>query len=457
MDVVLQALESLPDELERFASELDACIKTKPSRRHLRCCMAGQVAERPRKSVEPIALCAGVPPRTLQEFLASHRWDDQGVRGCLQARIAREHGARDSIMIVDETSFPKKGNCTPGVQRQHCGATGKVDNCLVTVHLGYVAGDFHALVGGQPFVPEGWLANEERCRKAGIPEGLAFRTKWQIALDLLAQAAEQGVRPRWLCADEGYGRAHAFRLGVADLDICYVVEVPCNLTGRVTGRDLADAARRFDGLWERGGPSWERWHVKDTTKGPAVWEVRAVRIRVTEEMIAGEEQWLVIARNALDPDEVKYFLSNAPEDTPLATLLHIAFSRWHVERLFQESKTEVGLDHYEGRTWLGLVRHLVISAASILFLAEQRQRLRRLRGEAAQFTLEQIKLATEVQLEPGVPPAERQRRLTRALEVIRYHQRRNEVARRSHTKTRLRLLEEKGIDLAEMARCPVAL
>jgi SRSO17 transposase len=454
---VLQALESLPGELERFASELDACVKTSPSRRHLRSYLAGQIGERPRKSVEPIALAAGVAPRTLQAFLASHRWDDQGVESCLQARIARDHGARDSIAIVDETSFPKKGDCTPGVKRQHCGATGKVDNCLVTVHVGYVAGDFHALLGGEPFVPEDWLADEDRCRKAGIPEGTAFRTKWRIALDLTARAAKRGVRPRWLCADEYYGRAHEFRLGVADLDICYVVEVPCNLTGRVAGRDPAEPARRFDELWERGGPSWQRWHVKDTTKGPAVWEVRAVRVRVTEEEIAGEEQWLVIARNALNVDEVKYFLSNAPADTPLATLLHVAFCRWHVERLFQESKTEVGLDHYEGRTWLGLVRHLVLTGASILFLAEQRKRLRRLRGEGTAFTLEQVKLATEVQMEPGVPSPERRRRLARALEIIRYHQKRNEVARRSHTKTRLRLLAAKGIDPAAIERCPVAL
>ena len=165
----------------------------------------------------------------------------------------------------------------------------------------------------------------------------------------------------------------------------------------------------------------------------------------------------MIARNALNADEVKYFLSNAPPDTPLATLLHVAFCRWHVERLFQESKTEVGLDHYEGRTWLGWMRHLVLTSASILFLAEQRKRLRSLRGEDAAFTLEQVKLATEVQFDAGVPAPERRRRLTRAIEIIRYHQKRNEAARRSHTKTRLRVLAEKGIDPAAIHRCPVAL
>jgi SRSO17 transposase len=455
MDV--RALETLPDELERFASALDSCVKTAPSRLHLRRYLAGQIGDRPRKSVEPMALAAGVAPRTLQEFLASHRWDESAMEACLQARVAREHGHAQSIVIVDETSFPKKGERTPGVKRQHCGATGKLDNCLVTVHLGYVAGDFHALLAGEAYLPEEWAEDAQRRLEAGVPECVAFRTKWQIALEQLERAMEQGVRPAWLCADEYYGRVSAFRVEVASLGVSYVVEVPCNLAGHLAGRDLVEAPRRLDSLWERGGPSWQRWHVKDTTKGPAVWDVRAVRVRVMEERVAGEEQWLLIARNALALDEVKYFLSNAPADTPVGTLLYVAFCRWHVERLFEESKGEVGLDHYEGRRWQGLVRHLVLTAASVLFLAEQRQRLRAAGGSGAAFTLEQIQQAVEVQLDPEMPAEERRRQLARRLEIIRYYQRRNEAARRSHAKTRLRLLADAGIAIDQINRCPVAL
>jgi len=455
MDV--RALESLPDELERFASALDSCIKTAPSRRHLRRYLAGQISERPRKSVEPIALAAGVPPRTLQEFLATHRWDEAALESCLQSRVARDHAHAQSIVIVDETSFPKKGDRTPGVKRQHCGATGKLDNCLVTVHLGYAAGDFHALLAGDPYLPEEWAQDERRRAEAGVPEDVRFRAKWQIAVAQLERVVAAGLRPAWLCADEGYGRVSAFRLEVASLDVRYVVEVPCNLAAHVSGRDGSEPPRRLDALWERGGPSWQRWHVKDTTKGPAVWEVRTARVRVMEERVAGEEQWLLIARNALNPSEIKYFLSNAPQDVPLATLLFVAFCRWHVERLFEESKGEVGLDHYEGRRWQGLVRHLVLTAASVLFLAEQRQRLRATDGPDAEFTLEQVKQAVEVQLDAEMPPEERRRQLARRLEIIRYYQRRNEAARRSHAKTRLRLLAEAGVAMDQVHRCPVAL
>ena len=154
---------------------------------------------------------------------------------------------------------------------------------------------------------------------------------------------------------------------------------------------------------------------------------------------------------------MKYFLSNAPADMPLATLFHVPFCRWHVERLFQESKSEVGLDHYERRRWQGLVRHSVLAAASVLFLAEQRERLRATGGENAAFSLEQVKQAVEVQRDDGMPPEERRRRLTRTLEIIGYYQHRNEASRRSNAKTRLRRLAEAGIDMDSLSRCPVAL
>ena len=154
-------------------------------------------------------------------------------------------------------------------------------------------------------------------------------------------------------------------------------------------------ARRVDQLWRRGGPPWQTWHVKDTEKGPAVWRVRAVRLRPREEKICGDEQWLIVARNALKEEEVKYFLCNAGPEADLAVMLRVAFYRWHIERLFEESKGETGLDHYEGRTYQGWQRHLALTSVSVLFLSEQRQRMR---NGKEPFTLEQVKLAIEVQL-----------------------------------------------------------
>jgi len=450
----IETLASLRPELERFSRDFEQCIKTRPSRKHLRRYLEGQLSDLQRKSVEPIALMTGVPPRTLQEFLSLHRWDDGSVVNCLQRRVAKRHSHPQAIALIDETSFAKKGDKTPGVQRQHCGATGKIDNCVVSVHLGYVAGDFHTILDGDLYLPESWLEDEARCEDAGIPVGMPYRTKPEMALEQLESASDRGVAMAWLCADELYGRSHEFRLGVADLGMTYVVEIPCNLVGWLASRGTGTKPRRVDQLWKRGGPSWETWQVKDTEKGPAVWEVRAGRFHPREERVAGDRQWLLIARNALDHDEIKYFLCNAGEDAELGVMLRVAFYRWHIERLFRESKNETGLDHFEGRVYQGWMRHLVLTSLSILFLSEQRLRMRE-GGEP--FTLEQVKSAVEVQLDPEMPPTEVLRQLAKVLVRIQYHQRRNATARRSHTKTKRRRLAEAGVDLDEVSRCPLTL
>jgi SRSO17 transposase len=393
----IRRLKALRKELDTFVSSFAACIKTVPSRRHFRTYVEGQVSDLERKNVAAIALNAGVAPRTLQEFVGLHLWDHLRARDELQKQVMERHADPNAIAELDETSFAKKGHKTAGVKRQYCGATGKIDNCVVTVHLGYVTKDFHALVDGDLYLPEDWLADRERCREAGVPDTVVYRPKWRIALDLLDHALGNGVHFRWLTADEHYGECAAFRNGVAGRGLTYVVEVPCSLVGwtkrpRVAvpakaagtaGRPPrtprlacdAPAPRPLKALWKRGGPSWKGFHIKDTQVGPVVWEARVVRFFPGAEGLPGEPLWLLVARNVLEP-EAKYFYSNAPEDTPPEVLLHVAFSRSHIERLFQESKGEVGLDHFELRKYLAIRRHLVLSLVSLLFLQEQTGRLR---------------------------------------------------------------------------------
>ncbi len=375
----IRKLEALRDELGKFTALFDDCIKTAPSRRHLSTYINGQLGALQRKNVEAIALDADVSPRTLQEFLEFYRWDEEGVRRRVQELVMDHHADPAAIAVIDETGTPKKGPKTAGVQRQHCGQTGKLDNCVVTVHVGYAAGDFHSLVDADLFLPEKtWGADRERCREAGIPDDVVYRPKWRIALDLMERTMKNGVRYKYATADEAYGRCAEFRHGLADMGLLYVVEVPCSLTGWTANHatDAEYGARRVDELWRRGGPSWEAFHVKNTEKGPVVWEVRAVRFHPREDDAPGDEGWLVVARNVLE-DETKYFLSNAPEDTPVENLLHVGFTRWHVEKLFKEGKGEIGMNHFEVRKYKPLMRHLVISMASLLFLNEQVASLRK--------------------------------------------------------------------------------
>ena len=377
--------------LERF----EDCFERRDTRAHLATYVEGQLSDLGEKSCEPIALAAGIPPRNLQEFLAKYRWNEDSVRERLQTLVRDEHSGPNSIGLIDETSDVKKGDKTPGVKRQWCGTVGKTENCIVTVHLGYATGDFHCLLDGELFLPEDWAADRARCRKAGIPDDVVYRPKWRIALDLHARAKLNGVVFQWVTFDEGYGGKPAFLRELDDRDQWFVGEVPTTFTGwvkapRVTRRPFRRGrgrGRKTPRLIASSRPAitvenmlkyspelrdqpWVRYHVKDTEKGPHVWEVKHTMITIKDEQgLPGKRLHLVVARNVLDPQEIKFFVSNAPADTPVETLLLVGFSRWRVERCFEDQKQEVGLDQWEGRRWLSLKRHLIVTAVSYLFLA----------------------------------------------------------------------------------------
>lgn len=327
------------------------------------------------------------------------KWDEQAARDRLQRRVARRHAHPDSVGVIDETSFHKQGNKTACVQRQYCGSRGKLDNCVVSVHLGYVAGDFHSLLDGDLFLPEEtWHENRSRCRAAGIPDDVVYRSKWQIALEQVRRALGNGVRFSWLTFDEGYGGKPPFLRVLDGLGQNYVAEIPANFTGwtrppevlyREHSRDKGPGRRpKLPRLKVRNTPaaevrniltfspvlrevSWERYHVKDGTKGPMAWEAKRIPFWIKDENgLPSRPHHLIVARNVFKPEEVKFFLSNAPASTPVETLLLVAFSRWRIERLFEDSKTELGMDHFEVRQYPSIVRHLILTCISHLFLAE---------------------------------------------------------------------------------------
>jgi len=185
-----------------YCESFARCFPRRETRGHLRTYARGLMSDLPRKSVEPIALAGGVAVRTLQEFLTHHAWDHARMRDQLQRRIVRDHlpppGHRldgpGVIGLIDEMGTPKKGDKTPGVQRQYCGRTGKIDNCIVTVHLGCQYGEFKTLIDSDLFLPkDSWNADRERCRDAYIPDDVVYRPKSQIALELYRRAVANGI------------------------------------------------------------------------------------------------------------------------------------------------------------------------------------------------------------------------------------------------------------------------
>lgn len=376
----IEELRRLRPALKRFVRQFDDCIYTQPTRRHLRTYISGQLGPLERKSIEPIALDAKVRPRTLQEFLSIHRWDEKAMARRLREIVRRDHSDPNGIGVVDETSFAKKGTKTAGVQRQHCGSTGKTDNCVVTVHLGYVTEGFHALIDGDLYLPEEtWSQDRARCRAARIPDDVVYRPKWKIALELIERSRAEGIPMLWLTSDEAYGRVREFRQKVASWELTYVLEIPSSITGWIKKPVVQGAgatkARPVSKLWNRGGPSWVKYQIKKTDKGPVVWEVRDIPFFPSDHGTPGKEERLLILREVLT-GELKYFLSNASAEVPLKTLLMVAFSRWHIERLFEDGKSEVGFDHFEVRIYPSLMRHLVLTNLSLYFLCKETTRLR---------------------------------------------------------------------------------
>jgi SRSO17 transposase len=396
-------IRGLKPMLTRYLKRFDGCFGRRDTRAHLSVYVGGQLSDLPAKSCEPMALAAGMVPRTLQEFLAHYCWDEDRMRDQLQQIVVDEHAGPNTIGIIDETSDVKKGDKTPGVQRQWCGKVGKKENCLVTVHLGYATGDFHCLIDGDLFLPESWSEDRARCREAGIPDEVVYRPKWQIALELYDRARENGLTFDWLSFDEGYGSKPLYLQGLDDREQLFVGEVPITfscwseapaVTARPYQRGVGGRPRKTPRLRsEAPRPSgvknllkhspalrdqpWVRYHVKDGQKGPIVWEAKQTRIVMKNaEGLPGIDLHLVVARNVLDTDEVKFFVSNAPPETNVETMLLVAFSRWRVERCFQDQKQEVGLDQWEGRTWRGLRRHLILTSVSYLFLARVQDGLR---------------------------------------------------------------------------------
>lgn len=393
---------ALRPRIEQFLRLFDECFVDDGTRHHLSVYVRGQLSNLPRKSVEPIAVAADMAPKTLQQFLTLAKWDHLLMRDRLQQRVASRHRGPRAIGVFDETGCPKKGHKTPGVQHQYCGATGKNDNCIVTVHLALAEGPFHCLLDSELFLPEVWSADRARCRAAGIPEALVHRPKWQIGLELYDIARGNGLTFAWVTFDEDYGGKPGFLRGLIARGQRFMGEVPGSLTGwieppAVTRRPyrkggksrprkvprLVSGSPRASSLKDHLrsgraslGQPWQTYHVKDSDKGPMVWEAKRVTMTFKDEdHLPGLRLELVAARDVRDREKVKYFVSDAPAETATGLLLLVGLTRWHVERCFEDGKSELGFDHWEGRSYLGLKRHQTVSAVSFLLLAELRRTL----------------------------------------------------------------------------------
>jgi SRSO17 transposase len=345
----------------------------------------GLLSDLKRKTCEPIALASGTAVRTLHEFLKDHRWSLAQVRDLLQRHVAEVLTAQadeglGTIGLIDETATKKKGTKTPGVQRQPCGELGKKENCIVTVHLGVARGRYKTLVDADLFLPESWSQDRERCRHAGIPDDLVYRPKWQIALGQIDRARAHGVVLDWVTFDEGYGDKPGFLGGLEDRQVRYVGEVPKSLACWATRPRAGASSHRADNL-VRHSPvftqqRWQRVRLPRQTLGDPVWETKAAQVWLSwAGQPTGRTYGLIWARNVRTGEE-KYFVSNAPKRTSRRRLLRVGFQRWNVAHSFRLSKGEIGFRHFEGRSYVALMRHLTLCLVTLTFVAGETSRWR---------------------------------------------------------------------------------
>ncbi len=351
-----------------------------------------------RKSIEPMA--ARVAPgdeQQLRHFINESPWDTGPIEQVLWEKADAMLGGEAAYLIIDDTALPKKGTASVGVAHQYCGALGKQANCQCLVSLTLARDDVPIPVALRLYLPEAWAKDRQKRRRAGVPTDIVFRPKWRIALDELMRLREAGMQFGTVLADAGYGVCAEFRQELTDMSLTWAVGViseqkfyPANARtrmpraggmGRPRSRPLPTHARRSakEIVAQQPTKAWRRISWRNGTKGPLTAEFLAVRVRTadgpetTERVhLPGDEAWLVAERRS--SGEVKYHLTNHPAHTPLKTLATAIKARWSCEQAHQQLKEELGLDHFEGRSWRGLHHHALTTLICFAFLQKERLR-----------------------------------------------------------------------------------
>ena len=453
-------LRASAGKLPRFMEEFDVCFARPASRNHAATYVAGLLQADGRKSVEPIALrftphsaegtLGAKEVLALQRFLTDSPWDAQDVQWQIQATAAKEllPSAAGSplgvVGVIDESSFEKSGPHSVGVKRQYCGHLGKTDNCQVGVFLIATVPAGEALLDHQLYLPKEWINDRTRRKKVRVPKQVQFQTKPQLAAELIRRTTANGhVRFDWIVADDHYGENGGFLDALESADQRYMVETPVTTTfwmvdpatqvpadtgsGRPhtqPSREHVRSAREI--IATLPADAWRPIKLREGAKGPLVFEYAALRVWAVRHTRPGPAVWLVLQRSVDNAAEVKVWVSNAGERTPLDLLAQAGGARFRVELFFEEAKGELGMGHYEARAWTSWHHHMALVAMAHLFATLVRQECR---AEKEQLTLRQSFNLIRAAI------VRRPKTYEESLHLAEYYITRNEAATRSHRKT----------------------
>jgi SRSO17 transposase len=356
-----QALLRLHERLApRFA-------RPEPHRRAL-AFLQGMMSEISRKNGWQLAEHAGeARPDGMQRLLSQAVWDSDGVRDDLRSYALELLGQEDAILAIDETCFPKRGQKSAGVGLQYCGINGRVENCQVGVFLSYVTAKGHTLIDRELYLPLDWCEDRDRCRAAGIPASVRFRTKSELAQRMIERIWQAPIPICWVVADTVYGGNLDLRTWLEVHGYPYVMAVACNEPvgfQTPTGRRREEAALVEAFVLHDG--DWQRLSMSEGTKGPRLFDWAIVPM--LHQWEDDGRHWLLIRRSLADPKEKAYYFVFAPKGSTLPEMVKAIGTRWRVEENFENGK-DLGMDHYEVRSFIGWYRHITLVLLALAYLA----------------------------------------------------------------------------------------
>ena len=394
-------VENLIDELRGFHEEFRDFFLRSESRENFFQYMVGQFSELQRKSIEPIALnVEGGKVRSIQRLISDVVWDEENMLYKYRSMIADDMGDPNGVLIFDESGFPKKGNDSAGVSRQYCGTLGKVDNCQVGVFAAYASSQGYALLDKRLFIPEKWFTDDyaDRRKKCKLPEELEFKTKPQLAIDMLDEIQKEDIVPfKYIVADSIYGNSPEFIDAVGKIvGTTYFVSVPSDTLcwletpitiekqykykGEIRSKlvventekkpiSISSLAKSINDYF------WYKRKVSEGTKGPIEYEFTKRRVILSRDGLPYKTVWLVIKRTIEEIPRYSYYISNAPISTRLKTFVWLSGIRWAIEQCFEETKTELGMNQYEVRKYPGWNHHILTCMLAHFFLWHLKIRL----------------------------------------------------------------------------------
>ena len=461
MNIAPRQVEGLLNELKVYHQLFADLFQRREQRHWSQKYLEGQMLELERKAIEPMALALdGGNVQAMQQFIGVSTWSDQILIKRHQQEVAQTLGEPDGLAILDGCDFPKQGDDSVGVARQYCGALGKRANCQASVLLGYASSHGHTLLDRRLYLPEEWFnaAHAERRDACGVPTAMHFQTKPELAWAMLETVFTEKVVPiHCVAMDAAFGRDLALLNHIEEYGKFYFADIDCSTlvwkhwppvlsarfcppTGRPPTHERvapdAPAPLRVDQLGL--SLAFDRWQpviVHEGSKGPLAVEITTVRVVFREDRLPAREEWLVIRRASRQQPlkDWKFFRCNAPAATPFNTLARLTAWRWPIETTIEECKGELGLDHYEVRSWTGWHHHVTMTMLAHHFLVRLRVKLGH---DAPALTVAQTRRLLQVVLPKREFDAES------AIAEIKRTQQQNYAAYRSHRKRRLRHLRD---------------